>query len=344
MNKKVLFVSSETDLFRKPCDKALKYAGFEVFSADFLNNAIMSRKTFVHKVIRRIPPEIRFYIIKYGRKKVDKEILKKAIAIKPDFILVFKAKYMLTATLDKLRAIAPLINWYPETMNNWGTIKGIVKHYDYFFTYDRYVMDLLKDQGNKNVYYLPWGADLDKNAVYPTLTDYKYNITFVGSFNKELYPEREVFLNSIKELGLNVWGNKAWLGTGLKDHYNGTFTPDPQKINELYRSSKIVVHSDLITSIVAGTGITNRPFDVTASGSMLLAHDDRKELFEFFKDGEEFVSFHDENDLREKAEYYLNNEDKRKRIARAGFERTRSFHTFSDRIAELFNVVNGNQK
>ena len=205
-------------------------------------------------------------------------------------------------------------------------------------------MDLLKGQGNKNVYYLPWGADLDKNAVYPLLTGYKHNITFIGSFNKELYPEREIFLNAIKDLGLNVWGNKAWIDTGLKNYYRGTFTPDSQKIKSLYQDSKIVVHSDLITSIVAGTGITNRPFDVTASGSMLLAHDDRKELFEFFKDGEEFISFHDENDLREKATYYLSNESERIKIAKAGFERTRSFHTFSDRMADLFNVVNNNQK
>ena len=344
MKKKVLFISSEESLFHKPYVKALKSLGLEVFTEDFLGNVIMSRKTIVHKIIRRIPPKIKFYIIKYGRKMVDNKILKKARIINPDFILVSKGKYILTETLDELRIIAPLINWYPETMNNWGTIQGIVHHYDYFFTYDRYVMDLLKGQGNKNVYYLPWGADLDKNAVYPLLTGYKHNISFIGSFNKELYPEREIFLNAIKDLGLNVWGNKAWIDTGLKNYYRGTFTPDSQKIKSLYQDSKIVVHSDLITSIVAGTGITNRPFDVTASGSMLLAHDDRKELFEFFKDGEEFISFHDENDLREKATYYLSNESERIKIAKAGFERTRSFHTFSDRIADLFNVVNNNQK
>ncbi|KKP77997.1 MAG: hypothetical protein UR78_C0024G0009 [Candidatus Moranbacteria bacterium GW2011_GWF2_35_39] len=341
---KVLFICSEESFFNEPITKALRVLEMDVCHGDYLGNAILSRKTLIHKIVRRLPWGINDWINILAQGRADKKILDIAKKNKPDYILVCKAKYMLLPTIDKLREMATIINWWPETMNTWGTIKKIVDHYDYFFIYDKYVRDLLVEQGHKNAYYLPFGFDLNKDSVCPDINNRENDVIFLGSYDPKIYPERLVFMDAIKDLGLKIWGNKAWLDTPMKDYYQGWSEPKVDKILGLYKNSKIVIHSDLITSRVAGTGITLRPYDVTASGALLIAHNDRKELFDLFEDGVDFVSFNGPKDLREKVEYYIGHEDERMAISKNGFNKTKNKHTYLDRIKTIFDTIRDNKQ
>ena len=153
------------------------------------------------------------------------------------------------------------------------------------------------------------------------------------------YTQRETILGRVKDLGLNIWGNKAWLGTGLKDYYHGR--PETEEMLEIYRQSKIVVNIDLMVG-VEGTGVNLRPFEVTSCGAMLLNHDDRKDIFNLSEEGKEFISFLGQEDIRRKVEHYLNHEEERLKIAKAGFEKTRDGHTYANRIKTIFDIIGWN--
>lgn len=342
MKKKVLFISSLVSVFHIPLLEAFKHLGFEVSFVDFRGHPILENGNLIHKISNRMPPPIKEYLNKKGNQSVDQNILREARRIKPDYIFVTKAKHITVPVLDELRTIAPTINWYTDMMSNWITIQRIVDHYDYFFNYDRYVIDLLRKENHTNTYHLPWAGYLPKDAQWPDKKDYKYNITFIGSYHPEIFP-REASFTGLKELGLNIWGNKGWLQTPLKDCYRGFITPDQGKIQDVYNESRIALYFDSLFD-VPGTGITLRPFEITSAGTMMLGQVYREELPELFEAGKDFISFVGVGELREKAQYYLEHEEERRKIARAGFERTLRDHTYIDRIRKVFEIVENNPR
>lgn len=344
--KKILFISSVSSVSRIPLWNAFEYLGFEVYFVDYRGNSILMPGNLIHRAIGRLPQTVKHYLYDKGRRAVDRTILNAAREIKPDYIFVTKAKYIAISTLDELRTIAPTINWYSDMMSNWGSIQAVIDHYDYFFNYDRYVINLLQSQGHKNSYHLPWAGYLQKTDKWPDKKDYKYNITFIGSYHPELFP-REASFKGLKELGLNIWGNKEWFNTPLRDCYRGYIMPSKGQgqgeVQKVYQESKIGLYFDSLYD-TPGTGITLRPFEITSAGSMMLGQVYREELPELFQAGKEFVSFAGISELKEKAKYYLEHESEREKIARNGFERARNEHTYIDRMKKVFEVVENNPR
>lgn len=335
--KKLLFISTITSMFHLPIWKAFETFGYDVHFADYRDHPFLRINSFWEKAYRKLPKKYVTAIFNRCNRYVDRQILKMARILQPDLIFATKAKYMSNEVLDELRKITKTVNWYPETTNTINSINRLVSHFDYFFEFDKYIVDLLIKQGHKNVYYLPFCGDIDKNAQWQN-TAKEVNVVFLGSYHPELYPQRLTILNKIKDLGLEVWGNKAWLDTSLKEVFQGPLVSTTENIKKLYARAKIVIHMDALTTHT-GTGLTMRPFDIATAGSMLIAQDDRKELFDFFEDGKELVSFHDENEIREKVKYYLDHEDERLQIAKAGFERTKRENTYLDRIRTVLEIV-----
>jgi hypothetical protein len=81
-----------------------------------------------------------------------------------------------------------------------------------------------------------------------------------------------------------------------------------------------------------------RLYEATGVGTLLLT-DAKRNLAELFEPGEEVVTYASEDELVEKVEHYLANEDERARIARAGQERTLRDHTYEQRMRELVEIV-----
>ena len=77
---------------------------------------------------------------------------------------------------------------------------------------------------------------------------------------------------------------------------------------------------------------------------MMLGQVYREELPKLFQAGKEFVSFTRISELRDKAKYYLEHESERREIARNGFERAKSEHTYIDRMRKVFEIVENNPR
>lgn len=82
------------------------------------------------------------------------------------------------------------------------------------------------------------------------------------------------------------------------------------------------------------SGIPLRVWDVLGAGGFLLTNA-QAELPLYFEDGKDLATFSSDEELCEKAAYYLSHESERERIAKCGYEKVAAHHTYRDRISTL---------
>jgi spore maturation protein CgeB len=81
-----------------------------------------------------------------------------------------------------------------------------------------------------------------------------------------------------------------------------------------------------------------RDFEVPMSGGFYLV-EYMEELEEFFDIGKEIVCYSDPQDLADKIRYYLEHEDQREEIRKAGYERAVRNHTWHKRFEMAFREM-----
>lgn len=290
------------------------------------------RPNFFYQQIGLRLPVLREKIIN----RINQKFYRKVKKISPSYLVVMKGKNLKKETIESIGKLGvKTINIFPEYISHWKSMNYFAPVYDYFLVPCYYVLNYAKKQGFNNFYYLTFAADLPKDSPYPVIDKYLYDVTFIGSVNNDYYPERVEFLSALTDFDLHIWGNKGWLDTPLKKFYHSR--PADEEMFDIYRHSKIVVNIDYHAQPIDGVNI--RPFEVTACGSLLVNDAVSPDIFRLFKENEEFVPFKDENDLPNKVKYYLEHEDGRLKVAKAGFERTRREHTWDDRIKQLLNII-----
>jgi spore maturation protein CgeB len=79
-------------------------------------------------------------------------------------------------------------------------------------------------------------------------------------------------------------------------------------------------------------------FEATGVGTLLVT-DWKKNLHEMFEPGKEVVSYRTPEECAEMIQYYLEHNEERVAIARAGQQRTLRDHTYSKRMPELVDII-----
>ncbi len=170
-----------------------------------------------------------------------------------------------------------------------------------------------------------------------------FDVTFVGGFAPS-HTERILWLERLLE-GLDI----AIFGYGVQQ------TPEHSPIRshhcghawgwrmyEVLKSSRVTLNRHARIDVrgrVAGNFANNmRLYEATGVGTCLVT-EYKDNLAEMFEPGKEVVAYHDETDCIEKVRYYLEHEDERAAIARAGRERTLRDHTYAARLAELLEIL-----
>ena len=342
--KRILLVASRVCVFRDPCRKALIKFGFEIVDFDYKSGLY-----FRFKIIRRLSRITPFSlkIIKGIVNKNTNRRFKKAIdKFCPDIVFGLKADTIIPESViyAKNRGILTL-NWYSDFAWQWNNIIRIAPVYDFFFSQDHHVLRLLRERGINNCYYLPSASDIDEGSPNPFINrDEKYNIAVICSYsdNPNIYLNRINYFSAIKSLGLKIWGAEGWAKSPLKKFYQGRAPWG--SIFDIYRKSKIVINIHNFSKEPT-EGITLRPFEAMGSGAMLISDDIRSDIFRLFKDGEEFVSFHDgdANQLKEKVQYYLSHPEERLRIAKNGYKKIISKHTYLTRMKEMLDIMSSSK-
>lgn len=129
---------------------------------------------------------------------------------------------------------------------------------------------------------------------------------------------------------------KANLYFNMRFGFPGWVRPVPfDQYVPLYQRAKIGINMHNRGKYTVGN---YRLFDLAGNGVLQIS-DGGEYLNNFFRVGEEIVSFENADDLIKKIDYYLANEDERQAIARQAYRRVIADHRFSYRMQQLARLI-----
>lgn len=163
-------------------------------------------------------------------------------------------------------------------------------------------------------------------------------IVFVGSLGRGQHGGgNAVIERAAARLPLKVWGPgvSEWpRSSPLRDRYGG----EAWGIDmfALLARAKIVLNRHI--DVAEDYANNMRLYEATGMGALLLT-EAKRNLRELFEPGLEVVTYRDEDELADRALYYLEHEKEREEIAAAGKARTLAEHSYALRMAELFRIL-----
>lgn len=177
----------------------------------------------------------------------------------------------------------------------------------------------------------------DPELFYPDPdSEYQNELLFVGN-------SRKVFRKIVKDLlptdhDLAVYG-KNWKRFIRWRYIKGKHIPYPE-LRKAYSSCKILLNDHW--DDMRGKGfISNRIFDGFAVGAFIIS-DDAQGGQDIFKDA--LVTYSNQSDLNQLINYYLENHEKRKKIAEKGKSIVLNQHTFQKRVKNILKIISDYNK
>lgn len=169
----------------------------------------------------------------------------------------------------------------------------------------------------------------------PSVKDHE--VTFAGNFFA-VHSSREAWLEVLCRHfpQLRIWApsrEQLPSGSALRDHYAGRAWG--REMYQILHSSKVTLNHH---GNVAPYANNMRLFEATGVGAFLLT-DWKANLGDMFEVGKELVAYRSPEECAELIRYYLDHDEEREAIARAGQARTCREHTYANRINDLVNFV-----
>lgn len=208
-----------------------------------------------------------------------------------------------------------------QRQKDLGT-QPVYKHIGHFFTVDRKMADWFNQKTKVKGHYLPAGV-FDKECIYKTV-DKTHDIVFVGS--KIYHSEWKYRPKLIDWLGTTYAGKFEQYGSGGKPGVRGL------KLNKLYWSTKIVVGDTLCIDFKYPDYWSDRVYETLGRGGFLI-HPYVSGMEREFEDKKHLVFYEYGNfkQLKELIDYYLEHEEEREAIRKAGHELVKEKYTYKNR-------------
>lgn len=294
-----------------------------------LHHKYIQAKTQIHAIYKQTA---------WGREAAFKAFKKQVVQFKPelvvachDFLTPEEVAWLKTTFRCKV------VLWFPDAISNFGKAMFLNAAYDALFFKEPFVVDVLKRELNKNVFYLPECCNPKyHNKVTVTTEDYnKYGCDITTAGN--MHTARASFFKLLAGYDIKIWGNPApaWMDTeGIEAMIQNRFVSNIEK-SKAFACSKIVLNTMHPTEIA---GVNVRLFEIAATDSFQICNH-RDGLTDLLIPGKEIICFKTIDELRELIAYYLVNDAERKQIAMAAYTRTQKEHTYTIRLQHLLNCI-----
>lgn len=208
----------------------------------------------------------------------------------------------------------PKFWWGIDTHNDYQKHLRISRLFDHSFIAQKSFVNLLRADGIGSVSWLPLAYPISQSDVFSRTID----VSYVGSTNWNLYPERGELLQSIE----NEFAN----------NYIGTTTSI--EMLRVYENSLIVFNYSLKNDI------NMRFFEAMGSGALLVTNEIHENgLEDLFVSGEDLVIYRDKDELVAKIRNLLDRPSQLDLIARNGMDKVRSSHTYYNRALEMIRLA-----
>lgn len=171
------------------------------------------------------------------------------------------------------------------------------------------------------IHYLPWAAEPDTYRPHPVLE--RWDWCFIGTMNNAF--RIDLIDRFCKEWPVGHQGYLGWLNNQVKGW------------NVLDDAAKKYSMSRIVLNEAVQDDLNMRVFEALACKRLLLT-EEVPDLLRHFKNGEHLVTFKTIDEAVELAGGLLADEERRNRIAKAGYEEFLSKHTYMHRTKEILKV------
>jgi spore maturation protein CgeB len=281
------------------------------------------------------------------KKAVSQDLITLCRKNRFDIVMVMAENFVDADTIAEMKSVsksAPLMIFHshdntfsPGILKPANFIKTL-QAYDFVFTTKSYNVPRYKALGQENSFFIPSGYEpaihhpiSDQYSIFPGQW---FDVTFIGTYDLS----RASYLAAAGWNRLQVWGDRWKRSPEFRKHHSRIH---PKAIYD-FEFADVTSHTKCALGLLreeAGDLHTTRTFEIPACGAMQLAPRN-EEILSFFREDEEIVCFDSPGELKEKLDYYLENEWKRAAIARRGFERCiRDKNTYLDRVSEMFGII-----
>ena len=252
--------------------------------------------------------------------------------IKPDILYIQEGNILSDKFISKLKPMVKLIvGQVASSIPSYRTYK----FYDLVLTPLPHFIKYFNEKGIKSEHLQLAFDDRVLKEIGPT--KHKFDFTFVGGISK-VHVNRFELINTLSEsTGLEIFGygkNSLDKNSKAYKHHHGEAWG-----LEMYRTlaqSKISLNCH---EEVAGNYASNmRLYEATGMGTCLIT-DWKPNLSNIFELDKELVTFKSVNELNDKVNYLLENEDERAKIAIKGQKRVLKENTYYYRMKQLLKII-----
>lgn len=306
--------------------RALKELGHEVSSLSYVPIGYKPGISRPVSIIDRIAHKLRHPL---DRMHINKNILMELKSKKFDFLWIEKGLMIRPFTLKQAKKLQPalkIVSYTEDDMfarhNQSAYYRACLPLYDVVFTTKSYNCnpDELSALGAKKVVFVDKAYDKHTHRPLPITDEDRErlgaDVGFIGTFEQDRADK--MFFLAKNGIIVRIWGNgwSSWANNHLnlrvenrpiyKDDYIKAICST--KINLCFLRK---INRDLQTG---------RTMEIPACGAFMLAEQTGEHL-RLFEKGKEAVYFASNKELLGKVRYYLEHEDERQAIARAGRQR-----------------------
>ena len=202
-------------------------------------------------------------------------------------------------------------------------IRDICKHISISWTSTESATKKILVEGGIPVY-LPEGANPDLHKPYPNEKKI-YPVSFVGA----CYGKRPFVLNELRSKGINVFAfGEGWSAGPL----------NTEEMVKIYSRSKINLGFSSVGSHDDLYCLKGRDFEITMSGGLYLT-EHHEELSNFFRIGEEILTWKTVDELAEKIQFLLSNYKLCTEVSSACLKTSREKHSWQSRIGSVIDLL-----
>ncbi len=231
--------------------------------------------------------------------------------------LTFIKKHVPFVQLVHFYTDNPFVVW---NGNSHQTVLSCFPLWDTFFIWSQLLIKPLLTAGCKRVEYLPFVVDPEVLGVddLTSPATLSYDVCFMGSWDKKREKYLEFLAKKIPSINIGIWGN-GWVENIASKHPLHKYIQG----NALYgkKMASIFLSSRIVLNFLRPQNETShnmRTIEATAVGAFLLTQRSYEQAVLLFRDEQELACFNNEHDLVEKVKYYLEHEQRRRKIAFAG--------------------------
>jgi len=165
-----------------------------------------------------------------------------------------------------------------------------------------------------------------------------YDVSFIGSLMRDVHKDRIDLLDKVcrKVNSIKIWtadSNQFPRNSPIRKAYAGEAWG--HSMFQILHNSKITINHH---GSIPPYANNMRLYEATGVGTLLVT-DWKKNITDLFEPDKEVVVYRTPEECVELVQYYLNHDDEREAIAKAGQKRTLRDHTYCQRMKELLEIT-----